>query len=333
MILLTGAAGFIGYHTACALLGQGREIVGIDSLNDYYDPALKQARLDRLNGLKGFSFVRADIADRAAVQDVMARHPGITAIVHLAAQAGVRHSLSHPYAYADSNLAGHLVMLEAARHCANLSHFVYASSSSVYGGNVKQPFAVGDEVNEPLSLYAATKRAGELMAQSYAHLYGFPATGLRFFTVYGPWGRPDMAYFSFARDICAGKPLTVYNNGRMKRDFTWIGDCVEGVVAALDRPPAARGAHCIGDAPHRIFNIGNSRAENLMDFIGEIEKALGRRAEKILAPMAPGDVPETCADIAPAREILGFNPRTPIAEGIPAFVDWFGDFYGIARAA
>jgi UDP-glucuronate 4-epimerase len=330
---LTGAAGFIGYHMASALLARGEAVIGVDNLNAYYDPALKQARLAQLEGKKGFTFYKADISDRAAVEKILAAHPGITAIVHLAAQAGVRHSLTHPYDYAGSNLDGQLVMLEAARHCKGLKHFVYASSSSVYGGNTKQPFAVGDEVNEPLSLYAATKRAGELMAQSYAHLYGIPATGLRFFTVYGPWGRPDMAYFSFTRDIAAGKPITVFNNGAMKRDFTWIDDCVAGILGALDHPPAPRAKYCVGDAPHRLFNIGNNKPENLPDFIAAIERALGRTTQKIMAPLAPGDVPETSADIAPAREIFAFDPRTPISKGIPDFVSWYCDFYKVRRAA
>lgn len=333
MILLTGAAGFIGFHTAQALLAQGRAVIGIDSLNDYYDVALKEARLAQLEKLKGFTFHKADIADAKAIEDIMRAHPGITHIIHLAAQAGVRHSLENPHAYARSNLDGQLVMLEAARRCRDLKHFVYASSSSVYGGNTKQPFTVGDPVDQPVSLYAATKRAGELMAQSYAHLYRFPATGLRFFTVYGPWGRPDMAYFSFTRDILAGKPITVFNNGDMKRDFTWIDDGVAGILGALAAPPAPDDKYTIGGAPHRIFNLGKHRAESLMDFIGAIENALGRTTGKIMAPMAPGDVRETCADIAPAREVFGFNPETPIAEGIPRFVKWYCEYAGIRSAA
>lgn len=334
MILLTGAAGFIGYHTALALLARGETVAGVDSLNDYYDPALKQARLERLRAQPGFTFHHADIADRDAIARLMAAEGrGVTRIVHLAAQAGVRYSLRNPHAYADSNLSGHLVMLEAARHCDALTHFVYASSSSVYGGNTKQPFAVGDAVDRPVSLYAATKRANELMTQSYSHLYGLPATGLRFFTVYGPWGRPDMAYYSFTADIAAGRPITVYNNGRMKRDFTWIDDCVAGILGALGHPPAPGGPHTVGGAPHRILNLGNNRPEDLMHFIGAIEKALGRRTEKIMAPMAPGDVAETWADIAPAQELFGFTPRTPLAEGIPRFVDWYCAYHNIARAA
>lgn len=332
-IVLTGAAGFIGFHTTRALLARGETVIGIDSLNDYYEPALKRARLAQLEGTGGFTFFQADIADRVAMAEIFKRHDGIDRVIHLAAQAGVRHSLTHPHDYAHSNLEGHLVMLEAARHCAGLKHFVYASSSSVYGGNVKQPFAVEDAVNEPLSLYAATKRAGELMTQSYAHLYGFPATGLRFFTVYGPWGRPDMAYYSFTKDIVEGRPITVFNNGDMKRDFTWIDDCVAGIIGALDHPPVAHGKYCIGDAPHRIFNLGNNRAENLLDFIGIIERSLGRAAEKIMAPMAPGDVAETFADIAASQEILGYNPQTPISKGLPIFADWFCDYHKVRKAA
>lgn len=332
-IFLTGAAGFIGFHTTRALLERGAEVIGVDNLNDYYDPALKLARLEQLQGAGGFTFYRADIANADAVAQIFKSHPAIDGIVHLAAQAGVRHSLAHPYDYEHSNLAGHLVMLEAARHCKNLKHFVYASSSSVYGGNTKQPFAVEDAVNEPLSLYAATKRAGELMTQSYAHLYGFPSTGLRFFTVYGPWGRPDMAYYSFTNDIAQGRPITVFNNGDMKRDFTWIDDCVAGIIGALDHPPVAHGRHCIGDAPHRIFNLGNNRAESLLDFIGVIEKAMGRPVEKIMAPMAPGDVRETSADIATAQEVFGYAPQTPISRGLPVFVDWYCNFHGIKKAA
>jgi UDP-glucuronate 4-epimerase len=332
MMLLTGAAGFIGFHTAQALLQQGHEVIGVDNVNDYYDVALKQARLQQLEKLKGFKFYKADIADRNAIGDIFTRHK-ITTIIHLAAQAGVRHSLQHPFAYSHSNLDGQLVMLEAARHCKGLEHFVYASSSSVYGGNTKQPFSVVDPVEQPLSLYAATKRAGELLVQSYAHLYGIPSTGLRFFTVYGPWGRPDMAYYSFTRDVIAGKPITVFNHGNMKRDFTWIEDCVQGVLGAVTHTPAVGDEYCTGGAPHRIFNLGNNRAEKLTDFIALIEKSLGRRAEKIMAPMAPGDVAETWADIGPARKILGYDPQTPLSDGIPRFVEWYCAFNKISAAA
>lgn len=333
MILITGAAGFIGFHTAQALLEAGEKVVGVDCLTDYYDVSLKEARLNELGKLEGFTFYRVDIADRDAMQAIMTAHPEIDRIIHLAAQAGVRHSLTHPFDYEHSNLMGHLVMLELARNCEGLKHFVYASSSSVYGGNTKQPFAVGDAVDSPVSLYAATKRAGELMTQSYSHLYNIPATGLRFFTVYGPFGRPDMAYFSFTRDILNDTPITIFNQGDMKRDFTWIDDVVNGIIGALVHPPVAHGRYCIHDAPHRIFNLGNNRAENLLDFVETIENALGETTKKIMAPMAPGDVAETFADIDPAREVFGYDPKTPISEGIPKFVAWYRDFYGIKKAA
>lgn len=327
MILLTGAAGFIGFHTARALIARGEQVVGVDILNDYYDPALKEARLDLLKAEDNFTFYKADIADEAAMKAIMEKHPDIDRIIHLAAQAGVRYSLENPHAYERSNLAGQLVMLELARHCEGLKHFVYASSSSVYGGNTKQPFSIDDPVNAPVSLYAATKRAGELMTQSYSHLYQIPATGLRFFTVYGPWGRPDMAYFSFARDILEGRPIQVFNEGNMKRDFTWIDDCVAGILSALDHPPAPHDEFCFHDAPHRLFNLGNNKPERLLYFIETIEKALGQTAEKIMAPMAPGDVEETYADIDASRALLGYDPKTPLSEGIPQFVTWLRAFY------
>ncbi len=328
MILLTGAAGFIGFHTTQALLARGETVIGVDSLNDYYDPALKQARLKQLEGRNGFTFYKADIADKEAIAEIMEKHPGIDRIIHLAAQAGVRYSLENPHAYAQSNLDGHLVMLEAARNKGNdLKHFVYASSSSVYGANTKQPFSIDDPVCQPVSLYAATKRAGELMAQSYAHLYRFPATGLRFFTVYGPWGRPDMAYFSFTKAISEGKPITVFNNGDMKRDFTWIDDIVAGILGALDTVPKADDPYTIGGAPHRVFNLGNHKSEGLLEFIETIEKSLGKETKKVMAPMQPGDVYETYADIDATREVLGFEPSTPISEGIPKFVEWYKEFY------
>lgn len=333
MILVTGAAGFLGFHTSRTLLEQGQAVIGIDNLTPYYDVSLKKARLEQLKPFKNITFIEGDIADREAITDLFARHQDITAIIHLAAQAGVRYSLQEPFAYSHSNLDGQLVMLEAARHCKKLEHFVYASSSSVYGGNTKQPFAVGDPVDEPLSLYAATKRADELLVQSYAHLYGFPATGLRFFTVYGPWGRPDMAYFSFTQNIVQGKPITVFNEGRMKRDFTWVEDCVSGILGALSKPPAAGDRYCVGNAPHRIFNIGNNRPEELLTFIELIENALGQKAEKIMAPIAPGDVEETWADITPAQEIFGYSPQTPLSAGIPRFVQWYCDYHNISLAA
>ncbi|MCB1556076.1 MAG: SDR family NAD(P)-dependent oxidoreductase [Alphaproteobacteria bacterium] len=328
MILLTGAAGFIGFHTAQALLARGERVVGVDVMNDYYDPALKEARLTILQENQHFNFYKTDIADPDAIQSIMKAHPAIDRIVHLAAQAGVRYSLESPYAYGRSNLDGHLVMLEAARHCKGLTHFVYASSSSVYGGNMKQPFSTDDPVERPVSLYAATKRAGELLTQSYSHLYGIPATGLRFFTVYGPWGRPDMAYFSFTRAISEDRPIDVFNHGNMKRDFTWIDDCVAGVLGALDHPPAdGEDAYCLHGTPHRLFNLGNNRPEKLLDFIELIEKALGKTAEKIMAPMAPGDVVETYADIDAAHAVFGYDPQTPLNEGIPRFVAWYNGFY------
>lgn len=328
MFFITGAAGFIGFHTACALLDAGHQVIGVDNLNDYYDVSLKYARLGQLENNKNFTFHKADISDVKAMEDITRAYGGqMTHIIHLAAQAGVRYSIDNPFAYATSNLQGHLVMLETARHCDNLEHFIYASSSSVYGGNTKQPFSVDDAVNEPVSLYAATKRADELMTQSYAHLYNIPSTGLRFFTVYGPWGRPDMAYFSFTRNILDGKPITVFNDGDMKRDFTWIEDCVDGILGAANKPPVPHAKYTIGEAPHRIFNLGNNVPEDLMDFITTIENALGTKTDKIMAPMAPGDVKETYANIDAATEIFGYKPKTPISKGIPAFVKWYKDFY------
>jgi len=322
-VLVTGAAGFIGFHVSTALLARGEAVVGIDNLNDYYDPALKAARLARLEGVKGFDFARADIADRAAVAAVLDRHGGVDRIVHLAAQAGGRHSLTHPFAYTEANVTGQLVMLEAARHLPGLRHMVYASSSSVYGDNRKLPFAVGDPVDRPVSLYAATKRAGELMAFNYSHLYGLPLTGLRFFTVYGPWGRPDMSAWLFTKAILAGEPIAVFNNGEMRRDFTYIDDIVAGVLTALDRPPET--------APerHRLYNLGNHRSEPLMRFIEVIERACGRKALIEFKPMQPGDVPETYADIAASTRDLGFAPRTSIDEGIPRFVAWARAYNGL----
>jgi UDP-glucuronate 4-epimerase len=324
MILLTGAAGFIGYHTTRALLERGEEVIGIDNLNDYYDFSLKISRLKQLQDSNGFTFYKADISDFKSLEEIILQHPAIENIIHLAAQAGVRYSLENPFVYENSNIAGQLSMLEIARKLGeNLRHFVYASSSSVYGGNTKQPFSVEDPVNEPVSLYAATKRAGELLVQSYSHLYGIPSTGLRFFTVYGPWGRPDMAYFSFTKAIDEGVPIRVFNYGDMKRDFTWIEDIIEGVLSALGAVPLKSGKYCIGDAPHRILNLGNNKTASLLEFISAIEKALGKKAEKIMEPMQPGDVYETYADIDASRDILGFYPDTPIDEGIPKFVEWY----------
>ncbi len=320
-VLITGAAGFIGSFVARALLDRGESVVGVDNLNDYYDVTLKQARLARLDG-KGFEFVQADIADREAMDSLFSRRADITRIVHLAAQAGVRYSLINPYAYAQSNVMGTLVLFEAARQLARLDHFVYASSSSVYGTNSKLPFATEDRVDNPVSLYAATKKANELMAHAYGHLFELPLSGLRFFTVYGPWGRPDMAAFIFTRKILAGEPIPVFNQGDMRRDFTYIDDIVAGVIGCLDSPPADR-------SQSRVYNLGNNRSERLLDYIAIIEEALGRKAEVELLPMQPGDVKETYADIADSTRDFGFVPKTPIAEGIPRFIAWYRDFYGV----
>jgi UDP-glucuronate 4-epimerase len=323
-VLVTGAAGFIGYHVAEALIARGERVVGFDNVNAYYDPSLKEARLERLarHGA-AFAMRRGDLADAASVEAALAA-PGVDRVVHLAAQAGVRHSLTHPGDYIRSNLVGHFNVLEACRRHAGIRHLVYASSSSVYGGNAKLPFAVGDPVDTPVSLYAATKAADELMSHAYAHLHGLPQTGLRFFTVYGPWGRPDMSAWLFTRAILDGKPITVFNRGEMRRDFTYVDDVVPGVLAALDRPPRADGG-----APHRRYNLGNHRAEELMRFIAVIERATNRKATIEMAPMQPGDVRETFADIAAAHRDLGFEPRTAIDEGIPRFVDWFRKYHAL----
>ena len=317
-ILVTGAAGFIGAAVSAALLARGDQVIGIDNLNSYYDVTLKQARLKRLTSRPGFAFHQIDISRHEAVLELAA--PDISHIVHLAAQPGVRYSLENPYAYVTANVMGQIVMLELARAMPKLRHFVYASSSSVYGANQKTPFAVGDAVDHPNSLYAATKRTDELFGHTYAHLYGIPSTGLRFFTVYGPWGRPDMAPILFAKAITAGKPIKVFNNGEMWRDFTYIDDIVDGVLKALDHPPAAK-------PPHALYNLGNNRSEKLTDFIAAIEQALGRKAVMEMAPMQPGDVPATCADIEASRRDLGFQPTTPISAGIPKFINWFRDYY------
>lgn len=323
-ILVTGAAGFIGAAVCHALLARGDQVLGVDNLSDYYDVGLKEARLARLRPEKNFSFRKADIADKDAMMALTASD--IAGIVHLAAQPGVRYSLENPFAYVTANVMGQAVMLELARALqssrAGLKHFVYASSSSVYGANRKTPFAVGDAVEHPNSLYAATKRADELFAHTYAHLYGIPCTGLRFFTVYGPWGRPDMAPMLFAKAITAGEPIKVFNHGEMWRDFTYIDDIVAGVLKALDRPAT-------GAPPHALYNLGNNRSEKLTDFIAEIETALDKKAQKIMAPMQPGDVPATYADIAASTRDLGFQPTTPIGMGIPKFVAWFRDYYRV----
>ncbi len=331
-VLITGAAGFIGFHLARRLLELGANVVGLDNLNDYYDPALKRARLAQLESNPAFQFVRIDLADRPGIQRLFEEH-AFSKVVNLAAQAGVRYSLENPYAYIDSNVVGFLNILEGCRQ-TGVGHLVFASSSSVYGLNTKMPFSVHDNVDHPVSLYAATKKANELMAHTYAHLYGLPVTGLRFFTVYGPWGRPDMALFLFTRAILEGRPIDVYNCGRMQRDFTYIDDIVEGVVRVLDRvpepDPAWSGDHPdpgTSPAPYRLYNIGNNSPVELMDFIGAIERALGRTAEKNMLPMQPGDVPATYADVASLSEAVGFKPSTPIEEGIRRFVNWYLDYY------
>jgi UDP-glucuronate 4-epimerase len=331
-VLVTGAAGFIGFHVCRALLDRGERVVGIDDLNDYYDVTLKKGRLGQLEGRNGFAFELGDIAAPGVVAGLFERHERITRAVNLAAQAGVRYSIDHPEPYVQSNVVGHLHVLEACRHASGFEHLVYASSSSVYGGNEKLPFAVGDPVDRPVSLYAATKRAGELMSRTYAHLYKLPLTGLRFFTVYGPWGRPDMSAYIFTRAILAGEPIPVFNQGNMRRDFTYIDDIVAGVLAALDRPPAADiSANASDEAglPHRLYNLGNNRSEALMDFIAAVEAACGRKAKIRFEPIQPGDVPETYADIEASRRDLGFEPRTTIAEGVPKFVAWFREYHGI----
>jgi UDP-glucuronate 4-epimerase len=320
-ILLTGAAGFIGFHVAGTLLKRGERVVGIDNLNDYYDVTLKEARLALLRAYPGFAFAKLDVADREGVFRLVEDHADLSGIIHLAAQAGVRHSLIDPYTYIDANVMGTLVMLEAARRMKRANGIVYASSSSVYGANTKQPFSVEDRVDHPVSLYGATKRSCELMAESYSRLFGVAATGLRFFTVYGPWGRPDMAAFLFTRAILAGEPIKVFNKGRMARDFTYIEDIVQGVIAAHDRPP--------GPGVHRLYNLGNHRPERLLDFIAVIERLLGVTAAKQLLPMQPGDVAESFADIEPARRDLGFEPKATIESGLANFVRWYREYHGL----
>jgi UDP-glucuronate 4-epimerase len=330
-ILVTGAAGFIGFHVADRLMARGDKVVGLDSVNDYYSVALKRDRLAELQRRHGdaFHFVEADFADEAALDD------GIGAldfdrVIHLGAQAGVRYSIENPRAYVRSNLVGHLNLLELARHRQS-SHLVYASSSSVYGGNDTLPFRVEDRVDHPLSLYAATKKSDELMSETYAHLYRLPQTGLRFFTVYGPWGRPDMAMWLFTKAILAGEPIDVFGEGNMRRDFTYIDDIVTGVVAALDNPPPDDGGEKAGGsrATHRLYNIGNNRSEELTRMIGLIEEACGRQAEKRLLEMQPGDVRDTYADISAIQRDLGYSPTTTIDEGVPRFVDWYRKYHGL----
>ena len=324
-VLVTGAAGFIGYHAALRLLSQGERVVGIDNMNPYYSPTLKDDRLRGLLDHQNFTFHQIDIADRIAMDEAVAGLK-LTSIIHLAAQAGVRHSLKNPFAYVEANLVGHMVILEMARHQDNLEHLIYASSSSVYGGNSKIPFSEDDPVDHPVSLYAATKKSDELISQSYSHLYGIPQTGLRFFTVYGPWGRPDMALWLFTEAILAGRPIRVFNHGDMRRDFTYVDDIVTGVLAARDRPPKFDAP---SSPPHRIYNIGNNHPEQLLRFIEVIENSLGKKAERILEPMQPGDVKETYADLTAIRRDLGFQPTTTIDDGIPRFTSWYRDYHNI----
>lgn len=315
-VLVTGAAGFIGFHVSKRLLEGGTEVVGVDNLNSYYDVGLKEGRLEILRGLEGFEFHRADLEDRGALESVF-KEGRIGRVCNLAAQAGVRHSIKDPFSYQKSNLEGFLNLLEAARR-HGVENFVYASSSSVYGLNQKVPFSVEDRVDHPISLYAATKRANELIAHAYSHLYGIPCTGLRYFTVYGPWGRPDMALFLFTDAVLSGRPISVYNYGRMKRDFTYIDDIVDGTLAALER-----------SAPYDLFNLGNSNSVELLEFIGVLEQELGIEAKKEMLPMQPGDVEETSADIERSRALLGFSPKTPLREGIKRFVAWYRAYYKV----
>ncbi|MBK8174084.1 MAG: NAD-dependent epimerase/dehydratase family protein [Rhodospirillales bacterium] len=323
-VLVTGAAGFIGSHVAHALLDRGEAVIGLDDLNDYYEVSLKEARLSRLEQRGGFRFRCLDIADREAITAFFSEYADIDRVVHLAAQAGVRYSLVNPYVYLRSNIDAHVVLLEQVRRVDRFIHFVYASSSSVYGANRTMPFSTDDRTDHPVSLYGATKKAMEVISDSYAAMYGLPITGLRFFTVYGPWGRPDMAACIFTRKILAGEPIPVFNHGEMRRDFTYIGDIVPGVIASLDRPPDPGAG-----TPHRLYNLGHHHPERLTDFIAILETALGRTAVVDFLPMQPGDVRESYADIASAQRDLGFEPKTPIATGIPQFVDWYRAYYGV----
>ena len=324
-ILVTGAAGFIGFHVARQLLAEGRPVVGLDSLNSYYDPALKRARLELLRADRGFSFVQADLADRETMAALFARHR-FASVVHLAAQAGVRYSIEQPQTYADSNLQGFLNVLEGCRN-NGCRHLVYASSSSVYGANTKLPFAVQDRTDHPVSFYAATKKANELMAQSYSHLYRLPVTGLRFFTIYGPWGRPDMAMFLFVNAMMAGQPIRLFNHGKMRRDFTYIDDVTRVVSKLIDRAPADNPA--AANAPSRVYNVGNHRPEELLHVVTLLERELGRTAIKELLPMQPGDVVETFADVEDLMRDTGFAPSTPIEHGVHTFVTWYRDHFKV----
>jgi UDP-glucuronate 4-epimerase len=330
-VLVTGAAGFIGFHLSQRLLAGETEVVGLDNLNDYYDVYLKKDRLAQLQGHPGFSFYQLDLADREGIEKLFTEQR-FDVVVNLAAQAGIRYSLKNPHAYVDSNLVGFTNILEGCRH-AGVKHLVFASSSSVYGANTKMPFSVHDNVDHPISLYAATKKANELMAYSYSHLYGLPVTGLRFFTVYGPWGRPDMAYFKFVKAIDEGKPIDVYNFGKMQRDFTYIDDVIEGLVRVIHKPPqldtqsiSSSGVD-LGEAPYKLYNIGNNKPVELMRFIEVIEKVMGKKAEKNLSPMEAGDVPATYADVDDLMRDVEFKPDTPIEQGIARFVKWYWEYY------
>ena len=331
-VLVTGAAGFIGYHVAGQLLARGDEVIGLDNLSPYYDPSLKQARLARLRPHGRFSFEKLDLVDRTGMEALFARGK-FQRVVHLAAQAGVRYSIQNPHVYSDSNLTGTLHVLEGCRH-HGVEHLVFASTSSVYGANTKMPFSVHQNADHPLSFYAATKKANELMAHTYASLYGLPVTGLRFFTVYGPWGRPDMALFQFARNILAGKPIEVFNYGRHRRDFTYVDDIANGVVAALDHVAKANAAWnsdapdpATSAAPYRLYNIGNNRPVELMHYIEVLENCLGRKAEKNLLPLQAGDVPDTWADAEDLVRDVGYRPATPVEEGVKRFVAWYLEYY------
>jgi UDP-glucuronate 4-epimerase len=324
-ILVTGSAGFIGFHVARALLAEGRNVVGLDNLNDYYDPALKQARLNILRENLRFNFVQGDLADRAAIASLFARHR-FKNVIHLAAQAGVRHSINHPHAYVDANLEGFANVLEGCRH-NGCRHLVYASSSSVYGANTKVPFSVDDKADHPISFYAATKKANELMAYSYSHLYRLPVTGLRFFTIYGPWGRPDMAIFLFTKAILEGVPIKLFNHGKMRRDFTYIDDVTRVALRLIDHLPEGEGQP--GGTPSRIYNVGNHRPEELMQVVSLLERELGRTAITDMLPMQPGDVTDTFADVGDLMRNVGFRPQTPIADGIRDFVVWYRSYYNV----
>jgi UDP-glucuronate 4-epimerase len=333
-VLVTGAAGFIGMHTTLRLLERGDEVVGIDNLNDYYEVALKEARLARLTDHQGFRFEKLDVADRVGMQTLFARERP-QRVIHLAAQAGVRYSLINPHAYVDSNLVGFVNVLEGCRH-NKVGHLVYASSSSVYGGNTKMPFSEHDNIDHPVSLYAATKKANELMAHTYSHLYALPTTGLRFFTVYGPWGRPDMALFLFTRAILEDRPIDVFNHGNMVRDFTYIDDIAEGVIRALDKPAepspnfsSSKPDPAVSNVPYRVFNIGNNQPIKLMAYIEALENALGKKGAKNFLPMQPGDVPATYADTAELDAWVGFKPNTTVKVGVARFVEWYRNFYKV----